>query len=737
MHTSNYPETSRPWSYSDPLPRHQWLLETPIVIIEENELPQWGNADELVRVVKEMGATHVRYPAVSWGAHWYGESRHLPSYFDLPSYRAAAARCGYPAHRDLFGEVVDAMHKAGIRVMAYMHFGGVLYRDLAELHPDWLAILEDGVTPYTWADIHYKGCITNEDFVTAMLGAMVEVIERYRPDSIYFDGPIWYTYNCQCAVCRKKYREMFGTPLPTKLSPEDGSLSNYFKMRDTVHLDIVRRAKALADGYGVPLLMNTETRIIYPARNTASFENAVTVTDGGLTTEVHRNLRFYTILESIKVGESLKRVSYGYCPPGPYESFTTYSEAECEIFGYTLAAHRATPMLEPGVGMLYDGTGGEALRRLTAKIEKNREIFYRTQPVKELCVMQNNHPRTDRDVKYQLACASGFIEALAESHRHFDVITDAQISYERLREYRAVVIPSMPIVDEHQERELRRYVAEGGTLLVGRDFSRAREDLSSCDDFALADLLGVHFVKEVNSEGQHIREYRETAEVFPYAALPEAYVKPLCDLPGYPKTNGMVITTSAVVGDGGRRTVAYTVVSTDAGTETLAELYLAAGGTFGMPLTFPEGHPPALTCHRYGKGRVYYLASDLSERYLARHLPKQRRLLAALADLAVGAPPLVDAPGAPAGLYLYMTEDAKGRYLHLINYCGSMLETGCPVEDIVPLYDITLTLRPDRALGRITTESGAALSVEQSEGGYTLRLSRLDIHEIILLPYES
>ena len=183
--------------------------------------------------------------------------------------------------------------------------------------------------------------------------------------------------------------------------------------------------------------------------------------------------------------------------------------------------------------------------------------------------------------------------------------------------------------------------------------------------------------------------------------------------------------------------IGYAVVTPDEDTEIYAELYLAAGGTCGAPFTFPEGHPPAITCHRYGKGRVFYCASDLSERYYGRHLPKQRRLLSAMADLAVGAPPLVDAPGAPAGLYLYMTEDAKGRYLHLINYCGSMLETGCPVEDIVPLYDVTLTLRPDRVFGNITTESGADIAVEKNETGYTLKLSRLDIHEIIILPYES
>ena len=735
MHSSNYPVTAAPWSHTDPLPPYQWLLEEPLVIIEENELPQWKSPEDLVRVVQKMGGKHVRYPAVSWGAHWYGESKHLPSYFDFPSYREAAKRCGYPAHPDLFGDVTRAMHEAGIRVMAYMHFGGVLYRDIAELHPDWLAIEEDGVTPYMWNGFHYKGCITNEGFVDAMLGAMCEVIEKYHPDSIYFDGPIWYTLNCQCAACRKKYEEMYGEPLPSKVRSDDGTLLRYSNMRDAVHLAVMRRARALAESYGVPLVMNTETRIIYPARNTASFENAIGEAAGGLTTEVHRNLRFYDILESIKVGESLKRVSYGYCPPGPYESFTTYDNAETEIFGYTLAAHRATPMLEPGVAVLYDETGTAALRRLAARIEKNRDIFYKTQPIKELCVMQNNHPRTDRDVHYQLSCASGFIEALASSHRHFDVVTDAQLSYERLRDYRAVIIPSMPIVDAYQERELRAYVEAGGTLLVGRDFSRLTEDGRDGGDFALSDLIGVHLVREDYGEGQHVREYRETAEVFPYAKLPEAYIKPLCDIGDYRVSDGMTITTSAVVGDGGRRTVCYNVVRAEDDCEVLAELYLAAGGTFGAPFSFPEGHPPAVVRHRYGKGTVYYCASDLAERYHTRHLPKQRRLLCALADLAVGTQPLVDAPGAPSGLYLYMTEDKGGRYLHLINYCGSMLETGCPVEDVVPLYDVTLKLRADRKFGRIHTETGTPISAACGENGYTLHLEKLGIHEIVILPY--
>ena len=78
MHYSDYARTAKNWSHTDPLPRHQWLYETPVVIIEENELPQWKSPEQILQAVRDMGASHVRYPAVSWGAHFYGKSKMLP-----------------------------------------------------------------------------------------------------------------------------------------------------------------------------------------------------------------------------------------------------------------------------------------------------------------------------------------------------------------------------------------------------------------------------------------------------------------------------------------------------------------------------------------------------------------------------------------------------------------------------------------------------------------------------------
>ena len=169
---SDYSLTAKKRSCNDSYPDCQWLYETPVVIIEENELPQWRDAGQILKAVRDMGAEHVRYPAVCWGAHFYGHSAKLPKYTELPEY-SKAVDAGLPHDFDLFGEVSSLMKRNGIRVMAYMHFGGVLYDGIASLHPDWRAVRTDG-SYYRWNDIHYMACISNDDFVDSMLCAIGE-----------------------------------------------------------------------------------------------------------------------------------------------------------------------------------------------------------------------------------------------------------------------------------------------------------------------------------------------------------------------------------------------------------------------------------------------------------------------------------------------------------------------------------------------------------------------------------
>jgi hypothetical protein len=52
------------------------------------------------------------------------------------------------------------------------------------------------------------------------------------------------------------------------------------------------------------------------------------------------------------------------------------------------------------------------------------------------------------------------------------------------------------------------------------------------------------------------------------------------------------------------------------------------------------------------------------------------------------------------------------------------------INQLYNTYQLT-----DRELGDIRTESGTPLTCERGAEGYTLHLARLDIHEIVILPY--
>ena len=87
MKVSNDPITEqererprRDWRSTDPLPWYQKFRETPIAIVEENEMPQWKTPEQLFNAVKAMGTNFVRYPAIGWGAHFFKESKMLPKY---------------------------------------------------------------------------------------------------------------------------------------------------------------------------------------------------------------------------------------------------------------------------------------------------------------------------------------------------------------------------------------------------------------------------------------------------------------------------------------------------------------------------------------------------------------------------------------------------------------------------------------------------------------------------------
>lgn len=643
----------------------QWLKETPVAIIEENELPSWGDAERLADAVQQMGATFVRYPAIRWAVHSFGKCSSLPKYPEL-------------GDRDLFGEVLRTMQARDIKVMAYCHYG-VIHCTCAKIHPEWLGVEGDG-SPARWAGQvnHFRACMNNDNFIEAMRVAIRELCENYSFAALYLDGPTWYGDICTCQWCKKKYLERYGAELPQSPSFEDGSQQKINLLRDDAAVGIMRDIQQIANPR--PLLFNMTLDHLSTHR-TGIPEQTNRYACGGNTTEIHRPGSFWHTLQTLRLGEALGGVSLGYLPPGPYETLRNFASEEIRVVNGAYLMHGATPMLCAATTFLNDSTAGTYLSEAAEMHRKYAHVYHRPQPLREIALV---YPRYCFEKEPQARHATmekafhGTFLALIQAHRHFTTFFDTQITAEKLAEFKVVALPGVTALEKSKLELLMDYVRNGGNVVIGGDFDAPKE------------FKGAEFKSNRPDAPYHRREYRETAPRFGYSPVPEAYLKMLS--PELRRISRLLPVSDAVVGlPELKRYIEYSILEKTEHSELLAELYLPSGGAFGAPMVFPLGTPPGIIRNRFGKGSVISMAADIGAHYALRRLPESRQTIAAIFDLLAG-----DAwtakLDAPAGVIMNITQDSSRYYLHLLNYCGSMQDYGCAVEDTIPVNGLVLHL---------------------------------------------
>ncbi|MFA5291715.1 MAG: alpha-amylase family protein [Phycisphaerae bacterium] len=707
------------------IPFWQWLKETPVAILEENELPVWSDPSEVVEAVKAMGAEFIRYPAIGWGAHFYDKSDWLPKYPLIED------------NNDLYGKISQAVKSHGIKIMAYCHYG-VLYPELEKSHLHWLARDAEGNLLRWNGGTHYMSCMCNESFIEAMRNAITEVVSKYNPDAVYLDGPTWYGI-CYCEHCRKLYRNKYGQDLPIPVSYTDGSLQRMNIIRDEVVANIVRGVqRAINKISKCPLCFNG-TLHTKPHHRTGQPELTSAFAEGMNTTEVHRPGSLWEMLEAVKLGESLEKTSLCYLPPGPYDTLRTYDLPEMDVLGAAYLMHGATPMLGTVSSYIKDKTGAKRMYNFVKFIKANASIYYQSTSIHELGLVYSRATSNydhEVDVSQTGLAFSGAFRALLQGHRQFDCIFDTQFTPERLLRYKAIYMPCVSVLSRSQEDMLRNFVQAGGSLIASGDFSLKDEEGKPEKNFSLSDLLGVDFAGYQPAVQYHPREYRETSPHHGFSQIPEVYLK-LGDNNIWPidKKGRLMPVSDAVVGIPElKRYIEYYIVHPHKETQTLADLFLPAGGAFGRPLDFPLGTPPGITIKKYGKGKVIYISVPLEKIYLRRGNPEIRQILVRLADIALDECPVVKLD-APAAVICNVTQNQDGTiFIHLLNYTGNMFECSNPVEYISPVNNVTVNIKLEKKPSKVKTIcDNTQVKCDYKENYLRIILSQLNIFQTIII----
>lgn len=660
----------------------QWAKETPLAVLEENEMPVWKDAHEVLDAVVSMGASMIRYPAIRWGVHSFDSSAYLPKYPGL-------------GERNLFGEIFSLFKTKGLKVTAYCHYGGVLHSEVMKYRDDWGARNLDG-DPLDWNGNHFKGCLSNDSFTHAMNEAIYELCSKYSIDALYIDGPAWYCEDCFCESCKNKYRYLFGEDLPGKISFADGTRQKYNRMRENIIATVLRNLRnRLVEWPVLPLFYNT--LIGYnPYSFLGQAERNKVYGNGANTAEVHRPGSFWQIYECIRLGEALKGVAYSYLPPGPYETLRNFDNQEVDVLGFACLMHGSTPKLGTVSTFISDKTGASGMASYVNYSNKHKDIYYKAAPLKETglvyCRMGIENFAKDDASKYK-DYFNGAFRAMVQEHIHFDCLFDTQISEERLDGYRSLYIPGGFTFSRDKSAILEKFVKAGGSLLLTGKFGLLDESGKHRNNFVAPDLCGCDFVSEEPARFCRDREYRHAGPLYGYSLVPEAYLKFREEKTHWPfsSENRLLPVSDAVVGFVGMpRKIEYCIVNARKTADTLADLYLPSGGAFGAPLEFPFGTPPGIIINRLGTGKVIYVSAPIEMHYFRRGLTETRKLFRKIFSILLDNDFAVDID-APSGVIMNIAEDKGNYYLHLLNYCGTMHEKSYSVDCIVPVRDLKVS----------------------------------------------
>ena len=583
--------------------------------------------------------------------------------------------------RDIFGETVAGLAGAGIIPIAYHTL--IYQNHAAKTHPEW-RIRDGNGAPHSG---RYWWCCPNHPEYREFCKRQISEILAYPVKGIFLDMTFWPTVCC-CDACRAKFRAETGGEIPETIDWTDPAWVVFQRWRE----------RSMAE---FALEMSRHVKLVNPELS--------------VTHQFSPVLHGWCLGQSAGIAEASDYASgdfYGgrlqqrfgvkafaaFTKHRPYEFMTsrcvslndhTSTKSDDELF-----LHAATTLANGGAYFFIDainpdGTLSEPfysrLHKIVARLEpfRKRIAHYRPalkakiglyfsmtscvdeslngKPLRSLSDRANNMAIRHNAVLDEVL---GTSELLNRLHLPYRVVTGRGET--ELAGLSAVVVNHAAYLSKEECNALRKFVADGGTLIATGKTSLYTPEGETSGNFQLADVFGVDYAGHDAGTVSYLSNGRELI-----SSAGACY--PLCSIRKGAKQTGGVVLPDFPADD----------------PENYASIH-------SNPPGIATGFA-GLAENRCGLGRCVYLYSGLmalrqysqrtfGEHLLSSHLP---RFVTAARNL----PPDVE-------LTLLESEDKKALLLTLVD-CQTELPN-------LPLYDLAFSIElPEGfAAGRIERMSG-------------------------------
>jgi hypothetical protein len=367
---------------------------------------------------------------------------------------------------DSLQDIIAECHKEGIKVMARTDFSKIR-REIYEAHPDWAFIDKNGnIVDYN-GDVHV--CLNSDYQQKYALEIIRETLEELDVDGIFFNmgGYISFDYSgnyhgiCQCQGCRKRFKEMYGLPLPKDENKENPVYKKYllFKQETTreynekvcrfiksIRPDILINHDIYTEDSGfIRQESNTALNRALPHWQYSGSENTKWVR-GSYPKFISSN----TSVDFIDFPQRHVSVSPYQQELRLYQNLANGGSVDYYLIG-RLDNHR-------------DKSCFEGIRRVFHFHKKNEQYYKNLHGDCDTVVITGEH--WGGHGAGDMAEYFGLYRVLTETHQLFDVMILPQVKRIGLSKYKNVILPNLEYIDDETAQILDDFVAAGNTLLA-------------------------------------------------------------------------------------------------------------------------------------------------------------------------------------------------------------------------------------------------------------------------------
>ena len=644
-------------------------------------------------------------------------------------------RSAWLGERDLFGELVAACRALDMVVVARTDSHAV-HQDVQDAHPDWIAVDASGQPRRHWASPDlWVACALGPyslDFMTAVHG---EIMARYAVDGIFtnrWDG----SGMCYCAHCRRNFAQAYGLDLPLRVDAQDPRWRAYVGWYQERLFAVWR-------------LWDAEIRAINPGARfipnagggALSYLDMKTVGELADTLFADRQGRS-GVMPPWSSGKDAKeyRATLGAKPivgifsVGIESDYrwkdSVQSDAETRIWVADGIANGLRPWFTKFAGAVYDRRWLKTVAEIYAWHQRVERYLRNTVPLARVAVVYSQQTAAFYGGEAAQAKVEdhtlGMYQALIDGRVPFEMVHDRLLDPAHIGEFKLLILPNIAALSDAQCEQLRRFVAQGGSLLATYETSLYDEHGDARPDFGLADLFGAHFERRMPGplKNSYLRLERERPPGPPSLG---GDVHPL--LAGFDETERII------------NGLFWLEVEADDSAVGAPLTLIPPYPDLPMEMVYPrvaQTDTPAVFLREVGAGRVVYFPWDVDRTFWEVMAVDHGRLLANAIAWATNETPPVTVTGLGM-LDVTIWRQAQSLTVHLVNLTNPMTMKG-PFRELIPAPAQRVSIRLSAGTRAVRVQllvSGELCAVEERDGRIAVSVPSILDHEVIAIDLEE